>query len=362
MTDPHRSPLHDTLESLGAQFAPVEGCLRAERFTSVEEECRAVREAAGILDRSGRGFLAATGPDAARFLHGMVTNLVQELKPGEGNYSCHLNTQGHIIADFHLLAMPDHFLLETNFSLVEPLRASLEKYIIADDVELNDFRQKLSAISVQGPEAGKLLTAAGASSLPAAEYGHAWTDLGKTPVLTVKLSETGEEGFRLIFVPDNAEKIWQALTARQTEIPWKPAGHAALNVLRTEAGIPWYGAELTEQTLLPEARLEQRAINYDKGCYLGQEIIERIRSRGNVNRLLCGFFLEADTLPTPGTKLHKDDKDVGWITTAVHSHTLGRNMALGYLRRKHTQPGTNLSLAGGGNAEVTPLPFYPKPR
>lgn len=357
MTDPHRSPLHDTLESLGAQFAPVESCLLAERFTSVEEECRAVRETVGIFDRSGRGFLAATGPDAARFLHGMVTNLVQELNPSEGNYSCHLNTQGHIIADFHLLAMPDHFLLETNSSLAEPLRASLEKYIIADDVELSDFRDKLSALSVQGPEAGKLLTAAGASSLPAAEYGHAWTDLDETPVLIVKLSETGEEGFRLIFVPANAERIWQALTANQDEVPWRPAGHAALNVLRTEAGIPWYGAELTEQTLPPEARIEQRAINYDKGCYLGQEIIERIRSRGNVNRLLTGFFLEADTLPAPGTKLRKDDKNVGWITTAVHSPTLGRNIALGYLRRKHTAPENQLTLAGGGTAKVTQLPF-----
>ena len=138
----------------------------------------------------------------------------------------------------------------------------------------------------------------------------------------------------------------------------KPVGHAALNILRTEAGIPWYGAELNEQTLPPEAGLEQRAISYTKGCYLGQEIVERIRSRGHVNRKLVGLVLGGASLPAAGAKLRRDGKEVGHVTTAVHSPTLGRAIALGYVRREHLEPGTRLEVEGGGTAEVTTLPFY----
>lgn len=353
------SPLHDTLTALGAEFAPVRGALLAQRFTSVAEECRAVREEVGVIARNDRGFLTVAGADAARWLQGMVTNRVQELQPGEGNYCCQLNAQGQIQAEFHLLALPDHFLLETDCSRVAPLRAALDKYIIADDVELADFSEKLSAVSVQGPKAGQLLTAAGVAPLPAQEHEHAWLELAGAPVLTVRLSDTGGEGFHLIFVTENAEPLWQALVSQQSMIPWKPVGYAALNTLRTEAGIPWWGTELTETTLPPEARLEENAISYDKGCYLGQEIIERIRSRGSVNRMLTGFFLENDSLPAPGAKLFKDDKQAGWLTTAVHSPALDRDIALGYLRREHSQPGTHLATDTDATAIVSPLPFIP---
>lgn len=360
MTQERRSCLHDQLEAAGARFFSRAGCLLAAGYSSVEEECRAVRSAAGVIDRTDRGFLTATGKDAARFLHGMVTNEVQTLKPGQGNYSCHLNTQGQIVTDFHLLAMPDHYLLATGTGYVTPLQQALDRYIIADEVELADRSAQLAALSVEGPHSGSLLQASGAASLPTEECQHAWRELGGTPTLIVRLSETGEEGYRLIFVPANAENIWNTLREQRETVPWEPVGFEALNVLRTEAGIPWMGAELTEKTLPPEARLEERAISYTKGCYIGQEIVERIRSRGNVNRLLCGFLWEGETLPATGSKLLVKEKEVGWITTAVHSPTLGRAIALGYLRREHSEPGTEISVAGGGTAKVTELPF-PRP-
>jgi folate-binding protein YgfZ len=357
MTKEHRSCLHDQLETMGARFVSRAGCLLAAGYSSVEEECRAVRSAAGVIDRTDRGFLTAAGIDAARFLHGMVTNEVQELKPGLGNYSCHLNAQGQILTDFHLLAMPDHYLLETGANYVTSLQQALDHYIIADDVELADRSEQLAALSVEGPHSGQLLKASGAASLPTEEYQHAWMELGGAPTLIVRLSDTGEEGYRLIFVPANAETIWNALLGQQEAVPRKPVGFEALNVLRTEAGIPWMGAELTEKTLPPEARLEARAISYTKGCYLGQEIVERIRSRGNVNRLLCGLLLDDETLPAPRTKLLAQEKEVGWITTAVHSPTLGRAIALGYLRREHSEPGMELSMEVGGAVKVTEIPF-----
>ena len=358
VSEVRRPVLEATYRALGAQFVEAGGCLLPERFSDVAEECRAARTAAGVLDRTDRAYLTATGPDARRYLHAMVTNEVKALEPGQGRYTLQLNAQGQILADLYLLAMEDHLLLETDWALKEKLRAVLEKYIIADDVELGDRSDQLAALSVEGPRSGELLRGAGAGTLPGEEFNHAWVKLGESPVLVVRLSETGEEGYRLIFTVEYAQSLWDALTAAQSKAPWKPIGHAAFELLRTEAGLPRYGAELDERTLPPEAGLEARAISYTKGCYLGQEIVERIRSRGHVNRKLVGLTLGAGPLPPRGAKLAKDGKDAGFLTTAIESPTLGRRIALGYLRREHLAPGTELEVEGGGAAEVVPLPFY----
>ncbi len=357
VSEERRSALEATLASAGARFALVRSCRVAESFGDVEGEVRAVREAAGVLDRSDRAYLTASGPDAASFLQRMTSNEVSGLEAGQGRYGLQLDAQGHIIADFYLLRMDDHILLETDWARREPLREVLEKHIIADDVEVSDASERLASLSVEGPQAERVLKAALSQGvIPGKELNHAWVRLHEAPVLVVRLSETGEEGFRLIFVVEYAQNVWEALTAQRRHVDWKPVGHAALNILRTEEGIPWYGADIDERTLPPEAGLGQRAISYTKGCYLGQEIIERIRSRGHVNRKLVGLTLEG-ALPAAGAKLLHEGKEAGTITTAVHSPTLGTNIALGYLRREHAEEGTKLELEGG-TAEVVPLPFY----
>jgi len=361
VSEERRSALEATLGSLGAKFGSQRGCRVAERYGDVEAEVRAVRTGAGVIDRTDRAFLTASWPDAVSYLHRMTSNEVSGLEPGQGRYALQLDAQGHIIADFHLLRMDDHLLLETDWLRRGPLRAVLEKYIVADDVEMADASEQLAELQVEGPQAGKLLeTALSQGVLPGAELNHAWVRFGETPVLVVRVSETGEEGYRLIFVVEYAQNVWEALEAQRRAVDWKPVGHAALNILRTEAGLPWYDADIDERTLPPEAGLEQRAISYTKGCYLGQEVIERIRSRGHVNRKLTGLRLSMDrsALPPAGTKLLFEGKEVGLITTAVHSPTLGAAIALGYVRREHLEPGTKLSVESGGTAEVTALPFY----
>lgn len=358
MSGERQPPLEATYRALGAQFSPVRGSVLPERFSDVAAECRAVRTGAGLIDRSDRAHLTASGADAKAFLHRMVSNDVSSLQPGQGCYATLLNPQGQMLADLYVLAMEDHLLLETDVSTKERVRETLEKFIIADDVTVEDRSEQLAALSVQGPAAGKLLAAAGAAVLPGKELNHTWVKLADTPVLVVQLSETGEEGYRLVFVVEYAQNLWEALVAQQKAVPWKPVGHAALNVLRTEAGIPWYGVDMDERTLPPEAGLEARAISYTKGCYVGQEIIERIRSRGHVNRRLAGFELGGEPLSASGTTLLSDGKEVGSITTAVFSPTLGRAIALGYVRREHLEPGTRLSLSSGQTAVIAELPFY----
>ena len=352
-----RSPLEATYQSLGAQFVSVRGARLPERFIDTADECRAVRSGAGVSDRSDRVHLTASGPDAKAFLHRMLSNDVARLAPGQGCYATLLSVQGHMLADLYALQMDDHLLLETDVSAAARMREWLEKYIIADDVTVEDHSQQMAALGVEGPQAAKLLAAAGAGALPGAELDHAWVKLGETPVLIARVSETGEEGFRLIFVVEYAQNIWDALAAARAAVPWKPVGHAAWNILRTEAGLPWYGADMDERTLPPEAALEARAISYTKGCYVGQEIIERIRSRGHVNRRLAGFHVSGP-LPAAGAKLLRGGQEVGVLTTAVESPTLGRAIALGYLRREHLAAGTTLEVEGAGGAEVVELPFY----
>ncbi len=359
VSEERRSALEATLASAGARFASLRGVRVAESFGEVESEVRAAREGAGVIDRSDRAYLTASGPDAASFLQRMTSNEVSGLEPGQGRYGLQLDAQGRIIADFYLLRMDDHILLETDWARREPLREVLEKHIIADEVEIRDASQQLASLSVEGPQSGRLLKAAlSQGTLPGTEMNHVWVRLHEAPVLVVRLSETGEEGFRLIFVVEQAQNVWEALTAQRRHVDWKPVGQGALNILRTEAGIPWYGADLNEQTLPPEAGLEGRAISYTKGCYLGQEIVERIRSRGHVNRKLVGLMLGGDSLPAAGAKLLRNGKEVGVITTAVHSPTLEADIALGYVRREHLERGTKLDVEGGGAAEVTTLPFY----
>lgn len=365
MSEERRPPLEATYRELGAEFAVARGCVLPERFAAVAEECRAVRELAGVIDRSDRAYLTAAGPDAKRFLQAMLSNEVKEIAPGQGRYATQLNAQGQMLADLYLLAMPDHVLLETDWLLKDKLREVLERHIIADEVELADRSDELAALSVEGPAAGKVLAAAGAVALPGKECNHTWVELAPpspgqagTPVLVVRLSETGEEGYRLIVVVEYAQNLWEALKSAQQRVPWKPVGRAALNILRTEAGIPWYGVDMDERTLPPEAGLEARALSYTKGCYLGQEIIERIRARGHVNRKLVGLLFSGEALPALGAKLLKDGKEAGWITTAVDSPTLRRKIALGYVRREFLASGTQLEVESGGTAETTELPFY----
>ncbi|MDA2914283.1 aminomethyltransferase family protein [Acidobacteriia bacterium AH_259_A11_L15] len=361
MSIERRSPLAATYREAGAEFATVRGCRLPERFSDVVAECRAVRQAAGVLDRSDRAHLAATGADAKDFLHRMLSNDVHRLQPGQGCYAALLNAQGQMQADLYVFQMEDHLLLETGFPLKDRLRGTLDNYVIADDVTLEDRSQPLAALSVEGPAAGKLLRAAGAARLPAQELDHARVTLGGGPVLVVRLSETGEEGYRLIFAVEYAQALWDALAARREAVPWQPVGCAALNILRIEAGIPWYGVDMDERTLPPEAGLEARAISYNKGCYVGQEIIERVHSRGHVNRRLTGLVLSGESLPGAGARLVSNGKDVGYLTSAVRSPTLRHPIALGYVRREYLQPGTRLSLEGG-TAEVAGLPFYSPPK
>jgi folate-binding protein YgfZ len=324
-------------------------------FGDVRSEFRALISSSGIYDLSSRAKISLTGGDRVRWLNGMVTNNIRDLEPGRGVYAFLLNPQGHILGDLYAYNRGESLLLDTDQSQVEKILAVFDKYIIMDDVEVARIGDQLAGIGITGPKSRESLQASGfdvPELKPLQFLETTWHQLGVT---LTRGDNPCVESFELWLAPDEATKVCEALVkagARQV-------GTAALDQLRIAAGIPRYGVDIRERDL-PQETEQERALNFSKGCYVGQEIVERIRSRGQVRRKFTGFEVSG-TLPAPGTKLQLEGKDVGEITSAA-SLPLGlntpdgeRRLALGYIRRELATPGKQVE--AGGVASVATLPF-----
>jgi glycine cleavage system T protein len=356
MPDLVRSPLADAHVSQGATLGEYRGALVPARFRDPVPEHHSVRKAAGLFDFSFRAKFSMKGQDRARFLQRIVSNDVKNLATGQGTYATLLTAQGHIVADFRIYCAEDSFLFDTDADLRDKTMQALGRYIIADRVTLEPL--PLFALSVQGPQSRVLVEKASGGDLPVlAEYGHFSTTLAGTPVRIVQASSTGEEGYEVWVGAEGMEGVWNALSANAPGGGAAPAGTAALESLRIEAGIPRYGPDFGEDTLPLEAGL-LNALSFNKGCYIGQEIVERARSRGHVNWKLVGMDIDSAQPPAAGEKLLSQGKEAGEVTSACVSPTLSKTIALGYVRREASDAGTRLVLASGAAAQIAVLPFY----
>ena len=294
------------------------------------------------LDVSSRGRIQAMGEDRARLLHAMTTNHIQQLTPGTGCYAFFLTAQGRILADVNVLCRPDHLLLDTEPEAREKVYQHLDKFIIADDVTLVDTTGDTVAIAVEGPQSAEVLRKIGAPT-PADDCGN--EEWGSR--LIARLNVSGGEGF-FVYAP-TAEK---EELIRQLEVAGAVAGDAeAFRVVRLEHGKPRYGEDISERYLAQETGLD-RALHFSKGCYLGQEIVERVRSRGQVHRVLRPLQLDTNDPPEPGTKLQAGDTPAGEITSAAFSPMLGKVVALAYVRMELAKPGSELHGPSGTRALV----------
>lgn len=319
-------------------------------------EHQAVRNAAGLFDLPFRSVFSATGSDRARFLHNMVTNDVKSLTPGQGIYATILDTRGHILADLDIFCEENRFLLATSADLIEKVLTTLARYNIGGRVPLE--RRELAAITLQGPRSRGLLHGLLNTDLPGpGDLRHFAASFRGEPIHVIRTSLTGEEGFEMWAPPGQLDDLKRAILDEGRASGLIRCGATALETLRIEAGIPAYGAELAEDTLPLEANL-LNALSFTKGCYIGQEIVERARSRGHVNWTLAGFFPDSPQPPAPGEKLAHEGKQVGEITSSCVSPTLQRATAMGYIRREVAAPGTELRAASGVSVRVTTLPFY----
>jgi folate-binding protein YgfZ len=274
----------------------------------------------------------------------MSTNDIQSLRPGQGCYAFFLNAQGRILSDANVFCFEDHLLLDVEPETRLKLFEHLDRYIIADDVALEDQTDQVATIAVEGPDAGHSLSALGAV-LPVEDY--AWTSWGTRVV--AKAGLTGAGGF-LVFLPasEMAGLLAELALAGVPEATSEDA-----RTVRIEHGRPRYGEEITERYLIQETG-QMHAVSFQKGCYLGQEIVERVRSRAQIHRVLKQLEIDSTQVPAVGTKLQIGGADAAEIASAVFSPALGKVVALAYVRTQHAEPGTEL-MWEAAQARVMPV-------
>jgi folate-binding protein YgfZ len=403
--------LHEFHHGLGARFAELNGAQIVNDYGDWLAEHAALRETAGVIDFSFRSRICLVGADRARFLHGQVTNDVKKLRVGEGCYAAITTAKGKMESDLNIFTLADELLLDFELGLMKKISHRLEKYIVADDVQIVDAAPHYGLLSVQGPQAESVVRALGlfgvppSGGSPEANPSRVNAELPTGPLGSLKISDvtlgeiylanqprllfsrsSGREsahsfspesqsrltsaatvdliftGFDL-FVPNNSlGTVADKLIAAAKGVGGRACGWQAFETARIEAGIPRFGADMDETNIPLECGIESRAVTYNKGCYIGQEVINRIHSVGHVNRELRGLRLADDlkALPARGDKLFHAGKEVGYVTSAVKSPALNANIALGYVRREANQIGNELTLrtaAGESLAKIVELPF-----
>lgn len=334
-----------------------------ESYGDVLLEYAAVREAgAGVIDLSDGGRIRVSGTEAVQFLNGLITNDMKTLAVDSWMPAAFPNVQGRLIASVRVVRLQDQgegkklspaFLVDTEAATHESVLKTIERFTLAGDFKVTDVTSESALLSVQGKRSVEVLRKA---------LGQEAADLSPNQVRQVadvtvmRASHTGEDGFDLLVDAEQAAGMWNKLLSAGA----RPFGNAALEMLRIEAGVPRYGVDMDETNVVTEAALDD-AVSYTKGCYVGQEIIARIKYRGHVAKKLSGLAFErALTVPIGAVITSVDGKEVGKVTSATYSPHLGRTIALGYLKFDYLASGTPVKITLGAEefwANVTELPF-----
>lgn len=305
-----------------------------------------LRESAAWLDLSQRGEIRLTGEDRARLLHAMSTNDIQSLSTGEGCQVFFLNAQGRILADANVFNLGDSLLLDTEPETGKKIAEHLDKFIIADDVTLTDKQGQWATIGIEGPQSGDKVQEIGAP-VPQKD----WECLPWNSGFVAKVSMTGAPGFRLFLPAAQKQEIVSMLEAAGVA----QADDEAIKAVRLEYGKPRYGEDITERYLMQETNQPQ-VVSFTKGCYLGQEIVERVRSRAQIHRMLTPVRIATKEVPVAGTKLSVEGKDVGEITSAAFSPAFGEVAALAYLRVEQIQAKADMVTTGLTHSAIARIP------
>jgi folate-binding protein YgfZ len=361
---PERSPLHDTTARAGAAFAEEAGWTMPLHHGDPDAEYRAAREGAALFDLSHRGKVEVTGDEAATFLHNLLTNDIKTLPYSHGRESFLCNLQARVLAYvlvYHLKIFDDHaylsshdtFWLDVDPGLGDKVARHLDRHLISERAEIADRTASFAQLHLAGPGAVALAEQDGIKDLPPRQLmQHGW---GPDTVQFRRNDRLGVPGYDIVCPADRAEWHWNHWLERGA----RPAGLRAEDTLRVEAGTPVYGKDITESNLAPEVGRTPQAISYTKGCYLGQEPIVRLRDLGHVNRVLTGLRVEGKEPLPAGARLWRDGKEAGQVTSSVWSPALGTVLALAYVRRGNTDPGTALEVelgTGRQAASVVSLP------
>jgi len=343
--------LLDELAKQGAERGEYTGAPAVVSFGDPRRELDVLRTGCGIYELGWQGKLVVSGEDRSRWLNGMVTNNIRDLALNRGNYSFLLNPQGRILGDLNAYHRGEIFVLTSDLAQLPKLRESFDHYIIMDDVELTDISDKLGSIGLAGPAASAVLQRFGApvDLQPGEVRDYAFEGIGYS--LLRGILET-PDSYEIWVSLEHLPRFWQALVSAGAV----PAGTQALEWLRILNGVPRYGQDITER-YLPQETGQMRALHFVKGCYIGQEIVERIRARALLHRSFAGLQVHG-AAPAVGATISADGKKLGEITTAATIPLAEgeRSVALGYIRKESSEPGTQVQV-GDTPATVSALPF-----
>jgi folate-binding protein YgfZ len=349
------TPLIHEQEHAGARLAEFNGCLLPELFSSFDAEYRAAREHVALFDTNWHAIVELTGPDRARYLNAIVSNDIKTLGEGMGTLALLLNPQGHILAELEIYALQDKLLVLSHASVRKRTVATLDKFIIMDDVTLSDVTEQFGTIAVEGPRAGTVVSEACGLALEGfSEHAIAEVKMDGVACHLIRHSHFGAPGAEIIAPRESLPRLWTFLHGSIHAMRGAPIGMRALNTLRLEAGVPCFPDDFNDTVIPHEAALETSHISFSKGCYTGQEIVERVRSRGQVNRRRVRLKFSSSEPPVPLTRLRTRDaeaKEVGIITSSAFSPATGTAIGMAYVRREHSTPGSILD-CDGDTAEV----------
>lgn len=311
------------------------------------EHYHALEKGAVIGAIAPRNTIGLTGNDRAAYLHGLLTNDIQELAPGTGCYAAWLTPQGRMLTDIHVFESGEMIVLDVPADVVAAMMQRLDQFLFSEDVQLADLSETLRTVWVHGPAApsmleGALTGVAGIASWP--EYHNARAEFGGSPAVVARVSQLGVPGFVVYIEPARQSDLQLVLVERGAIV----AEPEAIEAARIEAGYPLFGVDMTEETIPLEAGIEDRAISMSKGCYVGQEVIIRVlhRGHGRVAKKLVALRMKGEppqAVPARGARIFSEARDVGGVTSAASSPQVGP-IALGYVHRDFVAVGTRLEV------------------
>lgn len=363
----HQLPLHETHIRLGAEIKEWDRWQVPASYGDELFEYAAIRErGAGIVDLSARSRFQVSGSEAVQFLNGLITNDMKTLAENHWMPAAFPNVQGRLIASVRVVRKPDDatgkkpisfFLIDTEPATREAVLKTIERFTLAGDFHVVDLTSQTALLSLQGKRAAEIIgSVMGESASGISAYVATQIEWQKRSLTVLRATHTAEDGFDIVVSADQATPLWDALV----NVGATPVGQEALDRLRIEAGMPRYGIDMDETNVVTETGLDE-AVSYTKGCYIGQEIIARIKYRGHVAKKLVGLFFDRPFKIDQDARIKSaDDKEIGRITSHTMSPHLGSTIALGYVKYDYLAAGTEVRVVSGEReiaARVSPFPF-----
>jgi len=348
------SPLRSVHEAAGARLQPVDAGGDVITYGDVPAEYAAGAQGGALLfDRTTRGLVSVSGKDARDFLHRILANEIKGIAAGGGNRNMLLTGKGKVVQLFDLADLGEGYLLSTSPGAAPALLEALDMYLFAEDVRLTDETEVHAPLEVVGSDALRVLgeVLGGMPAERGADHGFLLATFNGAPVKVTPLSVAGLPGWRVESEPSRVEDLWNALVASGA----RPGGLVAFDSLRADTVTAAVGRDISDEVYPQEARLED-AFSLEKGCYIGQEVVAKIDTYGGLNKRLHRLRVSLDDPIAPGTRLRREIdgqvRDLGVVTSWAYSFAEDGGVVLGYVKRKHQEPGTEFQLGDTGATAV----------